>query len=62
MFPGLPAADVKDRADLAAALRAALAADGPSVLGINCSADEIPPFAPFLTAAKEDPRHVAAHA
>ena len=29
-------------------LRAALDVDGPSVVSIECSADEIPPFAPFL--------------
>ncbi len=48
MFPGLPAVDVTDPDALAPALRAALDADGPSVVSIECSADEIPPFAPFL--------------
>lgn len=48
MFPGLPAVDVTDPDALAPALSAALAADGPSVVSIECSADEIPPFAPFL--------------
>ncbi len=48
MFPGLPAVDVTDPEALAPALYAALAADGPSVVSIECSADEIPPFAPFL--------------
>ena len=48
MFPGLPAVDVTDIDVLATALRDALEADGPSVVSIECSADEIPPFAPFL--------------
>lgn len=48
MFPGLPAVDVTDPDTLAPALRRALDADGPSVVSIECSADEIPPFAPFL--------------
>ncbi len=48
MFPGLPAVDVTDIDALAPALRDALEADGPSVVSIECSADEIPPFAPFL--------------
>ena len=48
MFPGLPATDVDDIAELPAALRTALDADGPSVVSIECSADEIPPFASFL--------------
>ncbi|MGZ5394868.1 MAG: thiamine pyrophosphate-binding protein [Mycobacterium sp.] len=48
MFPGLPAVDVTDPDALAPALRSALDADGPSVVSIECSADEIPPFAPFL--------------
>lgn len=56
MFPGLPAVDVDDPAALPDALHAALAADGPSVLSIECSADEIPTFAPFLT-----PQEVGAH-
>jgi acetolactate synthase I/II/III large subunit len=48
MFPGLPSVDVTDVAALPGALRAALAHDGPAVVSIECSADEIPPFAPFL--------------
>ncbi|OMC38831.1 acetolactate synthase [Mycobacterium sp. GA-1841] len=59
MFPGLPAADVTEIHDLPNAVQAALYADGPSVLGIECSADEIPPFAPFLT-AQEAENHVPA--
>jgi acetolactate synthase-1/2/3 large subunit len=33
---------------LAAAVRGSLAVDGPSVVSVECAADEIPPFAPFL--------------
>lgn len=57
MLPGLTALDVADIGQLPGALRVALDCDGPSVIGIDCSADEIPPFAPFLT-TKEEP-HVA---
>ncbi|MEV0671044.1 thiamine pyrophosphate-dependent enzyme [Mycobacterium sp. NPDC050441] len=48
MFPGLPAYDVADVRQLPQALGMALDNDGPSVLSIECSADEIPPFAAFL--------------
>lgn len=63
MFPGLPAVDTADAGGLGAAVRAALAHDGPAVIGVECSADEIPPFAPFLNAAptpQEDHHHVTA--
>ncbi len=50
MFPGLSSVDVTDIDSLAAALRAAVEVDGPSVVCVECSADEIPPFATFLTA------------
>lgn len=71
MFPGLMSADVDDLDQLPAALAAALAADGPSVVSVECSADEIPPFAAFLGGvvpdavsqpliAKENDSHVAA--
>jgi acetolactate synthase I/II/III large subunit len=50
MFPGLPSVDVSDVAALPCALRDAFAHDGPAVVSIECSADEIPPFAPFLQA------------
>jgi len=36
---------------LPGAVRAALDTDGPSVVSIECSADEIPPFANFLGSA-----------
>ena len=59
MFPGLPSVDVTDLDALPAALRAALAVAGPSVVNIECSADEIPTFAPFLI-NQEVKEHVAA--
>lgn len=66
MFPGLAAEDVYAVESLPQALACALAADGPSVVSIECSADEIPPFAPFLTPVQtssitqEDQSYVAA--
>jgi acetolactate synthase-1/2/3 large subunit len=51
MFPGLASVDVTDLDRFAPALRAALEVDGPAVVSVECAADEIPPFAPFLTAA-----------
>ena len=49
MFPGLPSVDVSAIDALPNALRTALDLDGPSVVSVECSADEIPPFAPFLS-------------
>lgn len=60
MFPGLPSSDVADVGSMRTALRAALAHDGPAVISVDCSADEIPPFAPFLTATTEEAARVAA--
>jgi acetolactate synthase-1/2/3 large subunit len=48
MFPELPSADVDHIDELPEALQTALDVDGPSVISVECSADEIPPFAPFL--------------
>jgi acetolactate synthase-1/2/3 large subunit len=48
MFPGLLSVDVDDIDQLSEALSTALEADGPSVVSVECSADEIPPFAAFL--------------
>ncbi|ORW44069.1 acetolactate synthase [Mycobacterium paraense] len=63
MFPGLTAVDVTDLDGLSAALRAALATDGPAVVSVECAAEEIPPFAPFLIpTAKEARTDVAASA
>jgi acetolactate synthase-1/2/3 large subunit len=65
MFPGLTSVDVTDLERLAPELRAALAVDGPAVVSIECAADEIPPFAAFLTgttATHEDRADVATSA
>ncbi|MGV0813566.1 thiamine pyrophosphate-dependent enzyme [Mycolicibacterium boenickei] len=70
MFPGLPAFDVTELRQLSGALGMALDTDGPSVLSIECSADEIPPFAAFLatatdkhhSTAEENSSHVTARA
>lgn len=53
MFPGLMSMDVSDRRGLANAVRTALEVDGPAVISVECAADEIPPFAPFLTGKSE---------
>ncbi|MGY1945565.1 thiamine pyrophosphate-binding protein [Nocardia asiatica] len=53
MFPGLPAFSVHTAADLAAALRRCLEAEGPSFVSIDCDPDEIPPFLPFLTTIEQ---------
>lgn len=50
MFPGLNAIDVDDADTFDAALASALDREGPSVISVECAADEIPPFAPFLSA------------
>ncbi len=59
MLPGLASIDVTDLDGFAAAMRAALDVDGPAVVSVECAADEIPPFAPFLvqlskTTAREE--------
>jgi acetolactate synthase I/II/III large subunit len=48
MFPDLPSVDVLDVGDLSDGMRSALSVDGPSVVSVECAADEVPPFAPFL--------------
>ncbi|MCT7658164.1 thiamine pyrophosphate-binding protein [Mycobacterium deserti] len=58
MFPGLRSTDVEDLGELPTALVNALNADGPSVVSVECSSDEIPPFATFLN--KEDRSHAVA--
>ncbi len=55
MFPELPSTDISEIGDLRHALRAALEVDGPSVVSVECSADEIPPFANFLGKAAAKP-------
>jgi len=70
MFPGLQSVDVDDVDELPDAMRTALDADGPSVVAVECSPDEIPPFAAFLgngaasqpPISKENPSHVASRA
>lgn len=67
MFPGLHATDVSELPQLAGALTEAFSRHGPSVVSIECSADEIPTFAPFLETGtqqtqKESSQHVAARA
>jgi acetolactate synthase I/II/III large subunit len=52
MFPDLLSVEVSDIESLPAALSGALDTEGPSVVSVECSADEIPPFAPFLGAVK----------
>lgn len=54
MFPGLLSIDVDVDADLPDALRRAFATHGPSVVSIECSADEIPPFAAFVKEMHDD--------
>lgn len=53
MLPGLSALDVDDVDGLAAAMDVALRTDGPSVISVECSPDEIPPFAAFLSSASD---------
>jgi acetolactate synthase-1/2/3 large subunit len=48
MFPGLTSIDVSDTEGFATAMGVALDIDGPAVVSVECAADEIPPFAPFL--------------
>lgn len=70
MFPGLSSVDVDTLDDLPGALRAALDGNGPSVVSVECSPDEIPPFAAFLgmaavknpVIAEESSSHVVARA
>ncbi len=67
MFPGLHATDVSELPQLSGALTEALSRHGPSVVSVECSADEIPTFAPFLDSStqqtqKESSQHVAARA
>jgi acetolactate synthase-1/2/3 large subunit len=75
MFPGLTSVDVSDAEGLATAVRGSIDVDGPAVVSVECAADEIPPFAPFLDVpstnksvnqqiphTQEDHIHVAASA
>ena len=58
MFPGIWSVEVADIVDLPGALAEALATESPSVVSIECSADEIPPFAPLLAQASAPPATV----
>lgn len=59
MFPGLPSVDVTDADAFSAAMRTALDIDGPSVVSVECAADEIPPLTTFL--GSPPATHVANH-
>jgi acetolactate synthase-1/2/3 large subunit len=48
MIPGLPSVDVPDADGFGAARRSALDVDGPSVVSVECAAEEIPPLTTFL--------------
>ncbi|AZP83740.1 thiamine pyrophosphate-binding protein [Mycobacterium avium] len=48
MFPELPSVDVDDVDGFGAAVQSALEVDGPSVIGVECSAEEVPPVSTFL--------------
>lgn len=52
MFPGLSSVDVADGDGFDAAMRTALDVNGPSVVCVECAAEEIPPYAPFLDAVR----------
>ncbi|MGW4340455.1 thiamine pyrophosphate-binding protein [Rhodococcus koreensis] len=49
MFPSLPSYSARSLDQLFDALEAATATGGPSFIGVDCDADEFPPFLPFLT-------------
>nr|CRL82859.1 acetolactate synthase [Mycolicibacter nonchromogenicus] len=61
MFPGLSAIDVDDAGTFDAVLASALDSEGPTVISVECSADEIPPFAPFLAATSAKTPHPERH-
>jgi acetolactate synthase-1/2/3 large subunit len=61
MFPRLLSVNVEAIAELPAAMKAALQVDGPSVVSIECAADEMPPFAPFLANAAPKAAGVTNH-
>ena len=50
MFPGLASVDVSDLDRIRRGASGGAGRRGPAVVSVECNADEIPPFAPFLTA------------
>jgi acetolactate synthase-1/2/3 large subunit len=54
MFPGLTSVDVTDIDEFGTAMRTALELAGPTVVSVECAADEIPPFAPFLNGKRSE--------
>ncbi|WP_227979178.1 thiamine pyrophosphate-binding protein [Nocardia spumae] len=54
MFPELPSFSPKTRAELDTVLRYCLETAGPSFVSVDCDPDEIPPFIPFLSAARRN--------
>ncbi|AHH22232.1 thiamine pyrophosphate enzyme-like protein [Nocardia nova SH22a] len=55
MFPGLPSFSPRTGAELTTALRHCMQTPGPSFVSVDCDADEIPPFIPFLSASRRNP-------
>lgn len=55
MFPQLPAVTAGTVEELTAALRQSFDRSGPSFVCVDCDPDEIPPFAPFLSASRRHP-------
>ncbi len=55
MFPELPSFSPQSRTELTTVLRHCLETPGPSFISIDCDADEIPPFIPFLSAQRRNP-------
>ncbi|MBO0855537.1 MAG: thiamine pyrophosphate-binding protein [Nocardia sp.] len=54
MFPRLPSYAPATGREFGTALRNCLDIAGPSFIALDCDPDEIPPFAPFLTAARSN--------
>jgi acetolactate synthase-1/2/3 large subunit len=52
MSPGLTSVEVTDADEFSPAKRTALDVDGPSVVSVECAADEIPPVATFRRSSK----------
>ena len=52
MFPTLPAFAARTVGELTDALTKSADTEGPSFISVDCDPDEIPPFAPFLSAPR----------